>query len=140
MSKPVTVGPYQNGKAVYEVRIVQADAEIGMYRTMLQENAIAAEDLALKNAPEGATDLRSVSRRILHTVLYPSMIAASEPVQGFKTWPISFEEYAKLPEPFIIEWEEKVFTLNSHWQPQTIPSKAEIEEQEKKVPNSSPES
>ena len=134
--KSETVGPFKNGKATYELKVFQADAEMGMYRTMLQESAIAEENAR----KEQDTDLRSVSRRILHTLLYPAMVAASEPVKGFDEWPITFDEYRKLPEPLIIEWEEKVFTLNSHWQPQQQKTKAEIEEQEKKVPDSSPKS
>lgn len=138
MTKTLKVGPYKNGKATYTLRVSEADAEMGMYRTLLQEEAIAAEnDLALDGQ---GLDLRAASRRILHTIMYPAMIAASEPLSGFKDWPISFEEYKKLPEPLIIEWEEKVFTLNAHWQPRAESTPAEIEEQEKKVPSSSPES
>jgi len=135
--KSVTVGPFKNGKATYELKVLEADAEMGMYRTMLQETAIAEEQALMK---DGATDLRAVSRRILHTLMYPAMIAASEPVSGFDEWPITFDEYRKLPEPLIIEWEEKVFSLNAHWQPKSEPTKQEVEEQEKKVLDSSPKS
>ena len=117
----------------YKIKVVEADAETGMLRTILQEDAIAQENVAGGSNP----DIRAVSRRILHTILYPAMIAASEPIKGFESWPISFDEYRKLPEQLVILWEEKVFGLNKHWQPV---NNVDTGEQEKKVPNSSPKS
>lgn len=139
----VTVGPYKNGKATYEVKVSQATAESGMYRTILQEKAyedVADENTANPIEMDKPIDMRVMARRILHTVIYPAMIAASEPVNGFKEWPISFDEYAKLPEPFIIEWENAVFEANPHWTPKKPETKAETDEQEKKVPDSSQKS
>lgn len=141
MSKSVTVGPYQNGKARYELRVSEADGEIGMYKSLLQDTATREENLKSDALPEEQRiDLRLIGRRIHHTMIYPALIAASEPVNGFDEWPIPFDECIKLPEPFLIEWEDKVFTANPHWKPKPPETKADVDELEKKVPRSSPKS
>lgn len=113
----------------YELTITVADAESGMYRTLLIEQAQAEE------AKETDVDLKSLSRRLLHTVLYPSMIAAVEEQKGFKEWPVSFTEFKSLPEPFVMEWEKAVFSLNGHWQPKLPEEPAKVQ---KKATNSTP--
>lgn len=102
----------------YELTVGVANAESGMYRTLLIEQAQAEEGGVMG-------DLKALSRRLLHTVLYPSMIAATEEWKGFDKWPISFDDYCKLPEPFVMEWEVAVFELNKHWQPK-VPEPEEV--------------
>jgi hypothetical protein len=105
----------------YELTIGIANAESGMYRTLLIEQAQAEESTSLD------ADLKGLSRRLLHTVLYPSMVAAVLEQKGFAEWPIPFSEFRKLPEPFVIEWEQAVFSLNGHWQPKLPEEPAKVQ-------------
>jgi len=125
MDKVTKVVKYEG----YELTISVANAESGMYRTLLIEQAQAEESL------EKDTDLKALSRRLLHTILYPSMIAAVEEQKGFAEWPVSFTEFRKLPEPFMIEWEQAVFSLNGHWQPKLPEEPAKVQ---KKAMKSTP--
>jgi hypothetical protein len=118
----------------YELTIGIANAESGMYRTLLIEQAQAEE--AANIAADFASDLKSLSRRLLHTILYPSMIAAVKEQKGFAEWPIPFDEFRELPEPFMIEWEQAVFSLNGHWQPKLPEEPAKVQ---KKATKRSPE-
>jgi hypothetical protein len=104
----------------YELTVDVANAESGMYRTLLIEQAQAEEG-------ETMGDLKALSRRLLHTILYPSMIAATVEQKGFDIWPIPFDEYCKLPEMFMIEWETTVFELNKHWQPKVPESQETLQ-------------
>src|SRR3990172_4408689 len=99
----------------YKVTVTVADAEMGMYRTLLIEQAQAEEDEAEKTAPRSETNLKGFAKRLLHTILYPSLIAAVVDHEGFEIWPVPFTVFAKLPEPLVIEWETAVFDLNKHW-------------------------
>jgi hypothetical protein len=113
----------------YELTIGIANAESGMYRTLLIEQAQAEE------AEQKDVDMKALSRRLLHTILYPSMIAAVQEQKGFAEWPVPFGEFRKLPEPCVIEWEQAVFALNGHWQPKLPEEPAKVQ---KKRMNSTP--
>jgi len=113
----------------YELTIGIANAESGMYRTLLIEQAQAEEE------KQKDVDMKALSRRLLHTILYPSMIAAVQEQKGFAEWPVPFAEFRKLPEPFVIEWEQAVFALNGHWQPKLPEEPAKVQ---KKRMNSTP--
>lgn len=113
----------------YELTIGIANAESGMYRTLLIEQA-QSEEAELKD-----TDLKALSRRLLHTILYPSMIAAVLEQKGFAEWPVPFGEFRQLPEPFVMEWEQAVFSLNGHWQPKLPEEPAKVQ---KKAMKSTP--
>jgi hypothetical protein len=108
----------------FELTIGIADAESGMYRTLLIEQA-QAEEKELKDM-----DMKALSRRLLHTILYPSMIAAVIEQKGFAEWPVSFGEFKKLPEPFVMEWEQAVFSLNGHWQPKLPEEPAKVQKKQ----------
>lgn len=141
MSKKAEIVTYKNGSKVYSVRVLEADGEIGMYRSMLASQAEREENAIFAALPaDKLADLRMIGRRIAHTMIYPALVAASEPVSGFKDWPLTFEQYIHMPEVFLAEWEEKVFAANPHWKPKPPETKADVEEQEKKVPRSSPKS
>lgn len=118
----------------YHLEISSSTAEVGIYRTLLAERVVEEEN-ALGEAPVG--DLKKISRRILHTILFPAMIACVTAQSGFESWPPSFDEFCKIPEHFEMEWEEKTFRLNPHWKPQ-IPSEAQMEAYRKKVTSSTP--
>ena len=113
----------------YELTIGIANAESGMYRTLLIEQA-QSQEAELKDA-----DLKALSRRLLHTILYPSMIAAVLEQKGFAEWPVPFGEFRQLPEPFVMEWEQAVFSLNGHWQPKLPEEPAKVQ---KKAMKSTP--
>ncbi len=100
-----------------------ATAEIGIYHTILADHAIQEE----KASVEVLGDLKSISRRVLHTVLYPAMIACVINQSGFDHWPISFEEFCQVPESLEVPWEEMAYRLNPHWM---IPSPTPEEEKD----------
>ncbi len=84
--------------------VSQANGLIGARRSMLRARAI---DAGGDNEEEAALFLR--------TVVYPDLVAPVVEAEGV-AWPISFEEFVELPEPFLIEWELAVYELNPHWQ------------------------
>jgi hypothetical protein len=115
-SKTISV-KYEN----FEVVVGVADADMGMYRTLLIEQAQSEEALNI------AADLKSLAIRLNHVVLFPSMVAAVVEQRGFSEWPISYQQYRKFPEQFLIEWEQAVFSLNGHWQPKLPEEPAKVQ-------------
>lgn len=97
------------------VRLVvrSATVQIGMKRTLIAEQA-RKEENERGELPEG--DIDELSRRILHTIIYPSLIAATVEHEGLD-WPLSFEAFRELPEKLESQWELAVYELNEHWRP-----------------------
>jgi hypothetical protein len=95
-----------------ELEIGPATVEMGMRRSMLLSQARGDAEPQADDDPTLA-----LARHLLRTIYYPTMIAAVVRQSGFDHWPISYEEYAALPEPPVIEWEEATFALNPHWKP-----------------------
>jgi hypothetical protein len=115
--------------------ITEATSRVGMHRALLIEQARAEE--TKKDVPASLIDAAS---QLLHTVLYPSMIAATVEATGFAKWPITFEEYADLPEQLVMQWEDAVFSLNAHWRPKSSQGnedETEAEELKKAVSSTS---
>jgi hypothetical protein len=101
----------------YKVVVQAATVSIGMYRSILINNAVQEEDAI---APvEG--NLQYLARRILHTMIYPTLIAGTVEAEGFEHWPITFAEFAELPEEMEPLWENAVFELNPHWKAKVDP-------------------
>lgn len=108
--QPNTVVEYNGIRLV----VRSANVEIGMYRNMLADQA-RAEEAERGELPAG--DLLEISRRVLHTMIYPSLIAATVEHEGID-WPITFDAFRELDEPFEAQWEKAVYALNPHWLPQ----------------------
>lgn len=95
---------YQDDDLVVELTVSQATILIGLTRTRLKvEQSKVEED--------------NPDRRILRMVTYADLMACTVEAQGFDTWPISFDEFAELPEQLAIVWEDIVYRLNPHWLP-----------------------
>lgn len=117
------VVPYKDDTLDVRLVVTQATGRLGMYRSLLRDQAAAdiVKDRPLYDpTPETVEDVTKddllvASDEILHLHFYPCMIAATIEHAGFDTWPISYERYANLPEPLLIEWEFAVFSLNPHW-------------------------
>lgn len=98
------------------VTIAEATVLIGMRRTRLR---VAA----------GETTETDIDLRILHLMTYPDLIAAVVEQSGLE-WPLSFDDFCQLPDKFVSQWEQAVYSLNPHW----LPDYGET--QEKKQPTS----
>ncbi len=118
----------------YKVVVSESSAEIGFYRTVLADSAFQEESLKDLDV----SDLKALSRRLLHTMLYPAMIASVIEHEGFDSWPITFEEFANLPETFEARWETATYELNPHWRPQDLEDSSK-EEDQKKVTKATPD-
>lgn len=104
----------------YELVLAAATGEIGVYRTILRQNAVDEEAVEDASHPELEKDLKRASVVVLHTLMYPAMVAAAVEHKGFDHWPPTFEEFRNLPEELIAEWEVVTFRLNDHWRPQPV--------------------
>lgn len=111
--------------------ISESSARVGLYRTLLSDDAIREESLKA-TLEEGPLGTQEISDRILHTVLYPAMIASVVEQTGFDHWPLTFQEFSEIPEGLEVLWETATFNLNPHWRPSDI----NIQEAEKKVTGS----
>jgi len=108
------------GGQVYTLVLGTATGEIGVYRTILRQHAMDEEEAAEKAAgftSADELDLRQASMRVLHTLMYPSMMSCVISQTGFEHWPLKYEEFKELDEELIAEWEVATFELNPHWRP-----------------------
>jgi hypothetical protein len=98
------------------IRLVvrSASVSVGLLRTLLTEQA-RKEEAARGDMADG--DTVELSRRILHTMIYPSLIAAVVEHEGIDPWPPTFEQFAEFPEQLEAKWEKAVYELNPHWLP-----------------------
>jgi hypothetical protein len=103
---------YQDESMTVRLVVRPANTQIGMLRTLLIDTA-RQEERARGELQEG--DLNELSRRILHTIVYPALIAATIEHEGFETWPLPFDQFIELPEPLEAAWEEAAYALNPHW-------------------------
>lgn len=53
---------------------------------------------------------------ILRTFTYPDLTAATASAAGL-SWPLTFDDFLKLPDAWVAEWEQTVYELNPHWMP-----------------------
>lgn len=90
----------------FSVTVTEANVLMGTRRGLAQLQAFerleGEDDLALK---------------IIKGTTYPNLIGAVEDSSGFSEWPVSLSEFMELPESFVVEWEQAVYSLNPHWQP-----------------------
>ena len=112
-----------------------ATVEMSMYRTFLanQEEKAArngkVEGLEGESVPK---DLMQISIDFLRTVYYPMFVSAVKDQEGFDHWPISFDEYRRLPEALGDVWEKAVMRLHPEWFKKLNDAGAEITKEEKK--------
>jgi hypothetical protein len=109
----------------YRLVVRSANVEVGFIRTMMRNKTIE-EDKARGELQ--VDDLPELSRRVMHTQIYPSLMAAVIEHEGFDHWPLTFEEFYDLPEGIEPLWEAAVYELNPHW----LPGQKEVTEAEKK--------
>jgi hypothetical protein len=98
-SKTIT----QNG---YSVTVSEANVLQGVRRSfyrMDSEALITGED--------------DDALKYIKRMLYPDTIAAVREQSGFDHWPLTLDEFLTLPEAFVIEIEDAVYSLNPHWKP-----------------------
>lgn len=102
-----------------DVTVAQADIRRGMMRTRLRSQAAEYKD--------DDPDLR-----LLRLFTYPDVMAGTVSImfdpdaepeqidrwqQIIEVWPPPFEQFARLPEPLGIAWENAVYRCNPHWLP-----------------------
>jgi len=46
---------------------------------------------------------------------------------GFDEWPISYDDFAQLPEQLVMLWETAAYDLNPHWLPEIEGEEAETD-------------
>lgn len=100
----VEVVEYQDENQSVTLTVSEATVLIGLKRTRLK----LEQDKIEEPDPD---------RRLLRVITYPDLMAATVEADGFKAWPVTFDEFIELPEPLAIHWEEAVYRLNPHWLP-----------------------
>lgn len=124
-----------DGQQIYRAVVQEATAQMGMLRSVLISSASSngKDTSAPADDPMSGDGIAQTAHWIMRHVLYPALIAGTVE-HDFDHWPISFDEFCELPEPFEIAWETAVFDLNPHWRlKQGEPSEAD----QKKAPISS---
>ena len=123
------------------VTIGQATVRMGNRRQALaDEGKRLQESKEQRNGDAGLpADDVDVAEYVQLLLIYPALIASVTDHQGFETWPVSFDEFLDLPEPFVLEWDAATFELNPHWSPK-MPTKEEIKKLQKKVTATTSES
>jgi hypothetical protein len=96
---------YQNGELTVKLTVVAASILVSVARSLLRTDASKALD-ANPDAPQAV--------RILHRWTYPDLIAATVAAEGIP-WPLSFDDFAALPEELGDLWSRAVYELNPHW-------------------------
>lgn len=85
----------------YTFKVVEATMRHGIERGLL----IADGQQAVKDDPKMHRSLQ-----VLRLYLYPDLIAVTEDC------PITFEEFASMPDECYTPWSNAVYELNPHWQ------------------------
>lgn len=127
------------GDITVRLTLQTATAGIGLQRSLLMSRAISEEtDLEesfFRDHPGGTLSVAQMTRRLLHTILFPAMTAAVVSVEGLP-WPMTFEQFEQIPEDLEVEWETVTYELNPQWKPilaDDSSMRREKEEAEKKV-------
>ena len=98
------------------VDVDRADVLMGTRHTILVSQGFAEAD-----------EKEELAIRLVRLYTYPACIAATAKRKGFSEWPISFEDFCKLPEEFVVEWERSAYRQNPHWMPKLPESEEETE-------------
>jgi len=122
MPEPRVVS-YKDDEYDVTFEVVQSDGRRGMYRSLLRDEAISDLVKSRPDPVEGEIpapiseddNMWNMSDELLHVHFYPCMIAGTRQATGFSHWPITYVEYALLPEGMLIAWEEAIFGLNPQW-------------------------
>ncbi|MCB0207708.1 MAG: hypothetical protein KDJ52_00170 [Anaerolineae bacterium] len=102
---------YKNNDLDIRLTVSSATVLAGMKRTRLRMTGDKLEKERVERGEEHDLD-----RLILRVSIYPDLIAATTEAEGLP-WPLDFETFLTLPEPFWAMWEEVVYRLNPHWLP-----------------------
>ena len=93
----------KRGKS-WTVKVSEATALIGMRRSVMRR---AGSDV----------ESGDVAGAVLRTITYPDLVSCVVEAGGFESWPIAYDEFAGLPDQFVVSWETAVYDLNPHWLP-----------------------
>jgi hypothetical protein len=126
--RPSPKGEGEKGKAgEISVTIQEANAVIGLKRKLLSSEAFTLDP---NNKGEMIPVEEDHVRHMLRVLDYPNFVAPVVEIHGLPD-PITFEDFANLPEEWLDRWSEAVYTLNPHWL-----NKPKTETDEKKVQSS----
>jgi hypothetical protein len=95
---------FKKGNSEWHVVISEATALIGMRRSVARSAAQVIQDVDPASA-------------VLRKITHPDLVAAVVEAGGFEAWPVPYDEFAALPDRFVMEWETAVYELNPHWLP-----------------------
>ena len=85
---------------------------MGMQRTILTEQA--RQNQKGQGEPD-APQADALAGAVIAVMIWPALVAATVEHEGFEHWPVSSDELMDLPEAFVTEWEQAVYSLNPHW-------------------------
>lgn len=110
--QPSPKGEGEKGRAEeISVTIQEADAVIGLRRKLLSAQAFVEDAENPGTVKPVETD---PARHMLRVMDFPNLVAPVVEVQGLPD-PITFEDFASLPEVMLTRWSEAVYELNPHW-------------------------
>jgi len=116
--------------------VSEATSLMGMKRSVLISQALAdiQDEQGLKKDERLPDNVEIMARLFLRRYTFPNCLACLVEAEGFAV-NLAFEDFAKMPDQFIAEWERMALLLNPHWQMRT--DEEEKEEAKKKEPTRS---
>lgn len=134
------------------VTVSEADVLTGMQHTMLINEARAMLQAEKKQEepdeqdagkPEEKSDKdkkdddlplggAKLALFLIRRYTWPNCKAPTISSKGFDHTTLTFDEFCKLPEAFVAQWEAAALDLNSHWKLQVEDEKDEEEQEEEK--------
>jgi hypothetical protein len=111
MPETTRVVEYEQGG--FQARVVVATATVRM----------GIERQALQDAAQKTQGDEPPRIGLLRLLTWPDLVAATVEgvIDGRPAYDITFDEWLDLPEPFVVQWEDAVYALNSHWMPSPPP-------------------
>jgi len=124
---------YKDDQYNVTLTVKQATVLDGMTRSVLIAQMFA------QPIDENITEEKARFRRVLLLHTYPACIAATDFKNGKAkkklTAEIASEDFLRLPDSLVYEWEKAVFELNPHWEVGKKPTKKEETKGEAAEPN-----
>ena len=98
---------YQGDGYDVAITVAKATVRMGAQRTAM---------LATSTIPEEAADT-IVQRVWINVVSATVEVKNAEGAEKIVPWPLDLDDFAELPEPLGVKWENEVHDLNAHWVP-----------------------
>ena len=105
---------FTKGDSTWSLQLSEATALIGMKRS------VARASNRLSQSGELASS-------VLRGITYPDLTSCVVEASGFDEWPISYDDFAQLPEQLVMLWEAAAYDLNPHWLPEIEGEEAETD-------------